>query len=166
MKKSHTPHGGQHAVGIERERDGRAGGLGVSQGKEFCFQHDARRAAAHDYRLPPGGRRDPTVLSCRSASVTNASPIQAPTSASRTSGTGRASPEYHRDQRCRSSSSNLKRPMPNAPRPGGGADRRAGGRMGAAEAAPRRRQNRRRNMASMSILSIALSTPLARREHH
>src|SRR2546427_341382 len=64
MKKSHPPHGGQHAVGIERERDGRAGGLGVSQGKEFCFQHDARRAAAHDYRLaarrPP--RSDSAIL--------------------------------------------------------------------------------------------------------
>src|SRR5258707_611374 len=34
MKKSHTPHGGPHAAGIERERDGRPGRVADSPAAE------------------------------------------------------------------------------------------------------------------------------------
>src|SRR5438132_11838644 len=84
---------------------------------------------------PPGGRRLPTVLSSRSASVTRWSPTRAGTTAALVEGTGGPSPEYRSDQRRSSSSSNFSLPTTGPPdRPTalvGLADGRTGGRRSA-----------------------------------
>src|SRR5213083_3560000 len=105
---------------------------------------------------PPGGWRPPTVVSSRSASVTNRSPIQSPRAVAAKSGTRPPSPRYHNDQLRRSSSSKTSRPTT-----GGRAVRRSGGRTSPLEAAPVRRTNVRRSMGGMLVVLAALSTPLA-----
>src|SRR5439155_19021630 len=109
---------------------------------------------------PPGGRRVPTVLSCKSASVTSWSPTQTPTAASLIKRRGWPSLEYQSDQRRFSSSSNRNRPDPAAPG-GRGASRVVKGRTRALEAAPVRSTNVRRSMIPMLATLLTLSTPLA-----
>src|SRR5256885_2495576 len=113
---------------------------------------------------PPGGRRLPTVLSSKSASVTHWSPTRAATTAALIKGTGGPSPEYQSDQRRSSSSSNFSLPITGPPdRPTalvGLADGRTGGRRSAPEVAPVRSTNVRRSMVTMSAALWALSTPL------
>src|ERR1051325_8129543 len=110
---------------------------------------------------PPGGRRVPTVLSCKSASVTSCSPTQTPTAASLIKRRGWPSPEYQSDQRRFSSSSNLSLPSAGPAVPQSGPARRADGRSSDPEAAPVRSTNVRRSMIPMLAALLALSTPLA-----
>src|SRR5207247_7820089 len=104
--------------------------------------------------------RVPTVLYCKSASVTSWSPTQTPTAASLIKRRGWPSLEYQSDQRRFSSSSNRNRPDPAAPG-GRGASRVVKGRTRALEAAPVRSTNVRRSMIPMLVTLLTLSTPLA-----
>src|SRR6266478_2456472 len=101
---------------------------------------------------PPGGRRFPTLTSCKSVRVASVSPIQTPNAAFRSNGTDRSGPLYHSERRRWSSRS--KRRLPSAR---GGRGRRRGNKA----AAPVRSMNVRRSMVSMLALLGALSTTLA-----
>src|SRR5882672_9195019 len=100
---------------------------------------------------PPGGRRFPTLTSCKSARVTSVSPIQTPKAALRSSGTDRSGPLYHSVRRRWLSRS--KRRLPSA-RSG------RGRRTGNTAAAPVRSMNVRRSIVPMLVALGALSATL------
>src|SRR5258705_541925 len=130
----------------------------ASQAANSASIHTPPAAAARPRTAsdsPPGGRRFATLISSSSPSVTSVSPTNTPSVASRTSGTGWPSPWYHNDHRRCPSRSNRSPPTPAAGPPGGGT---RGERHSPAEAAPVRRTNVRRSMASMLVMLGALST--------
>src|SRR2546428_13103487 len=106
---------------------------------------------------PPGGRRFPTLTFSRSASVTRVSPTQRPNAAFRSSGMDRSGALYHSARRRWARRSKRRLPSGRRARPGSG----RGGRKRAADAAPVRRTNVRRSIASMLVAFGALSTTLA-----